>query len=132
MFVIGFKSYLAKKRILVKIFDFDAMLTIIKDQECLEIEIASADFSAECNYYEAIEYCKEMGEGWRLPTEFELVAMYEQLHKSGSGNFVENGYYWSSKHSAERARVRCFNSNIHVDYISLIEEPALARAVKNR
>lgn len=44
------------------------------------------------NWYEAVEVCKILGKGWRLPTIKELTMIYE--HKK-SFKFYNN-YYWSS------------------------------------
>jgi len=43
----------------------------------------------------AVASCRRMGDGWRLPTKEELMAMYTQLHAQGRGGF-QNAWYWSS------------------------------------
>lgn len=57
------------------------------------IEICNADLSGEYTWFEAIEICKLLGEGWRLPEDAdtiesicELVEMY--------------GHYWTAETSA--------------------------------
>ncbi|MFM7661671.1 MAG: hypothetical protein ACKO6A_03325, partial [Bacteroidota bacterium] len=52
-----------------------------------ELQVANQDFSDQMSWDEAKRACIELGSGWRLPTKEELVAMYEQLHKEGQGNF---------------------------------------------
>jgi cell division protein FtsB len=42
---------------------------------------------------EAIKACKNLGYGWRLPTEDELNVLYENKDKIGG---FTNNYYWSS------------------------------------
>ena len=47
------------------------------------------------NWDDAMAACQGLGNGWRLPSKDELLAIYEQLHKQGKGNF-KNAWYWSS------------------------------------
>ena len=42
---------------------------------------------------EAVEYCKSIGEGWRLPTTQELWYIYEDKNLRKEFN---DAYYWSS------------------------------------
>jgi len=44
---------------------------------------------------DAMNACRSLGGGWRLPTKEELKGMYEFLHRKGKGNF-QNAWYWSS------------------------------------
>jgi hypothetical protein len=47
--------------------------------------------SEELNWEEAKKWCKEQGEGWRLPTILELLqAYYDDIEGFGTG------YHWSS------------------------------------
>ena len=59
------------------------------------IQVAKEDFPSIMGPNEAMWACEGLGNGWRLPTKEELVAMYEQLHKQGKGHF-KNESYWSS------------------------------------
>ena len=45
------------------------------------------------NWREAVEVCKKLGKGWRLPTKDELNFLYENKEKIGG---FANLYYWSS------------------------------------
>jgi hypothetical protein len=45
------------------------------------------------NWHEAVEVCKKLGKGWRLPTKDELNFLYE--NKEEIGGFAVN-FYWSS------------------------------------
>ncbi|MBM3411325.1 MAG: DUF1566 domain-containing protein [Bacteroidetes bacterium] len=60
-----------------------------------KIQVAEKDFSDRMNWKDAMSACAGLGNGWRLPIKDELVAMYEQLHMQGKGNF-QHAYYWSS------------------------------------
>jgi len=44
----------------------------------------------------AVEACRFMGNGWRLPNEAELRAVQKQLHQEGAGGFTET-WYWTDK-----------------------------------
>ena len=59
------------------------------------LQVADNDFEEEMTWEQAIEACKNLGDGWRLPTISELEIMYKKLHKKGSGNFKDD-WYWSS------------------------------------
>lgn len=71
------------------------MLTIEHPLTGAKLQVANQDFSDEMTWDEGKNACSELGIGWRLPTKEELKAMYEQLHKSGRGNFQRSSY-WSS------------------------------------
>jgi hypothetical protein len=45
------------------------------------------------NWQEAIEACKKLGRGWRLPIKDELDMFYENREEIGG---FANIYYWSS------------------------------------
>ena len=57
------------------------------------IEVAQNDFPKSMNWYDAVKACSDLGNGWRLPTEYELNLMY--LNKDKIGGFA-NVFYWSS------------------------------------
>ena len=50
----------------------------------------------EMKWFEAKKACKNLGEGWRLPTRDELTLLHEQLHWEKIGEFW-NVKYWSSE-----------------------------------
>ena len=60
------------------------------------IQVAKEDFPDKMNWYDAMSACQNLGPGWRLPSKYELEAMYEQLHLKGKGNFRTDRFYWSS------------------------------------
>ncbi len=45
-------------------------------------------------WHDAMKFCQNKKNGWRLPTLVELKAMYEDVHTQGKGNF-KNEWYWS-------------------------------------
>ena len=59
------------------------------------IQVGLNDFEKEMNWDEASQACKDIGNGWRLPTKLELEVMYKELYKKGVGNFKVSDY-WSS------------------------------------
>jgi len=60
------------------------------------IEVAKEDSPEQLNWDDAMSACQNLGNGWRLPNIDELMAIYEQLHTKGKGNFRTNVWYWSS------------------------------------
>lgn len=52
--------------------------------------IAPISHDQHLNWYDAVEYCKSLGDDWRLPTTDELVTIFE------SDNDFEKKYYWAS------------------------------------
>jgi hypothetical protein len=75
--------------------DSIVILTIKNPETGKTIEIYENDFDTTLGWEEAHTKCKELGEGWRLPTLIELDAIYEELHEKGKGNFKRLDY-WSS------------------------------------
>jgi len=61
----------------------------------LVFEIYPEDAPNRMSWYDGVEYCKNLGNGWRLPTKEELNLMYIELCKKGLGGF-DSDYYWSS------------------------------------
>ena len=48
------------------------------------------------NWYEAVEVCKKLGPGWRLPTKDELNMLYK--NKEEIGGFASTSYWSSSEY----------------------------------
>lgn len=59
-------------------------------KENIHFELYSEDAPKEMNWYEAINYCKSLGEGWRLPTITEMFYIYENKF------ITKQKCYWSS------------------------------------
>ncbi|MFM8319143.1 MAG: DUF1566 domain-containing protein [Bacteroidota bacterium] len=60
------------------------------------IVVADEDLPTRVDWKEAQTMCGQLGNGWRLPSNDELDAMYNQLHLQGQGNFYPLGY-WSNQ-----------------------------------
>jgi hypothetical protein len=58
-----------------------------------KVEVYDKDLG-QISYNEAVEKCKNLGDGWRLPNAHELLSMVIQLKDKGKGNFYP-GMYWS-------------------------------------
>jgi hypothetical protein len=67
-----------------------------------KMQIANRDFHS-ISLKEANSACQELGDGWRLPTIYELEAIYQQLAKIGKGGFKTSleSSYWSSNQDGE-------------------------------
>jgi len=63
-----------------------------------QIQVAENDFPHGMGWNNAMSACAGLGNGWRLPTKEELLAMHNQLHKQGRGNFKNEWYYSSSQY----------------------------------
>jgi len=60
------------------------------------IQVAKNDFENEMDWHNALQACKELGNGWRLPTQPEQEVIYKELYLKGKGNFKKKSY-WSNK-----------------------------------
>lgn len=67
------------------------MKTIILKQT-LKFKVYPEDLGVH-NWEDANKVCKDLGDGWRLPTREELHLMW--LNRESVGNFADYGY-WSS------------------------------------
>ena len=106
------------------------MLTIEHPSTGAKLEVANQDLD-EMNWEQAKRACNDLGDGWRLPTEIELEAMHEQLHKKGKGNFNTDGYYWSiSGGSGSYAWYFDFNYGGAYNEFDLKYHPLSVRAVR--
>jgi hypothetical protein len=82
------------------------------------IEVAKKDFPKPMNWGAAKKACKNLGNGWRLPSIEELTAIDEQLYQKGKGKFSESPYWSSSVYHADDICIYMFsygpnNSNKH-------------------
>ncbi len=78
-------------------------------------------------WYEAIEYAKSLGDGWRLPTRGELIDAYD----SGVRGFMKD-YYWSSNTYAQNTStawyiifdvgVVIYDAKTHNNYVRCVRE----------
>lgn len=58
-----------------------------------DLQIAQHDFPEPLKWKDGIKACKELGDGWRLPTKDELNTLYKNKKKIGG---FDGGEYWSS------------------------------------
>jgi hypothetical protein len=56
------------------------------------IAVAENDFENKMYFNQAVNSCNNLGIGWRLPKQYELDLIYNQLHKLGKGNFKKTSY----------------------------------------
>jgi len=68
------------------------------------------------SWQEAVDYCKALGKGWRLPTRVELIDAYD----SKVDGFETDDYYWSSTTSVFNTEnawiVDCYNGYVNYYY----------------
>ena len=77
-----------------------------------KFEVYHKDVDLKLDHYDAIESCKELGDGWRLPTRKELLEMYD--HKEEL--VLKDDVYWSStEYGTSDAFGFGFNDG-HADY----------------
>ena len=74
----------------------------------VEFEVYPTDAPEILTWQEAINYCKKLGEGWRLPSKEELSFMYLE-HKKGLGGFIEGIYVSSSEYNRSNIWFQYFN-----------------------
>jgi len=93
--------------------------------------VAIKDFKIPMTWPQAVQACKDLGNGWRLPNIDELEAIYHQLHKKKIGDF-KNKWYWSSTphsdQSIPNAWVFKFDQGISNGYTPH-DSPQLVRAI---
>ena len=77
------------------------MLEITNPINGERLQVAENDFEGQITWQEAIDACKNLENGWRLPTVSELEIMYTVLYCNGSGNFKCSGY-WSSEINGDK------------------------------
>ena len=62
------------------------------------LEVAQNDFPKTMIWNDAVKSCCDLGNGWKLPTKYELNLMY--LNKDKIGDVANKGY-WSSSEGAK-------------------------------
>lgn len=62
----------------------------------ITIQIAENDFDTQYDWTTALSMCQALGEGWRLPTIFEIEQIFENAEIFGFANY---GFwtYWTSE-----------------------------------
>ncbi len=62
------------------------------------LEVAEHDFPRQMTWEEANNACNSLGDGWRLPTEDELILIFQ--NKRDVGAFDDKQWLWSSTEDA--------------------------------
>lgn len=75
--------------------------------------VAQFDFPNNMNLEDAKKACKNLGDGWRLPTEAELNLIFKERKELNNSNFEFEKYYWCSdtvfvESHYDRAAMRTF------------------------
>ena len=70
------------------------------------LEVMTEDLG-DMNWDEAKKACKNLGDGWRLPTKDELNLLYENKEKIGG--FAVNYYWTSAEYDLYNAWLQNFN-----------------------
>ena len=91
------------------------------------IEIAQFDLPTTVTWYNAKRECKELGNGWRLPTKEELDKLYN--NKDLIGNFVNTNYWSSTEYNSSYIWMQVFTHGFIA--ITLKEGYINSRAVKS-
>ena len=73
----------------------DIRMEKITDSKGREIIVAPFD-SGKLSWKEALSFCKEQGDNWRLPTIEELTLIYNNRQKNNLNDF-DKDIYWSSE-----------------------------------
>ena len=71
----------------------DAKKIIGKPIKIGNLLVAQNDFPIMMRWSDAKSACADLGDGWRLPTKYELNILYENKDKIGG---FKTYYYWSS------------------------------------
>lgn len=79
------------------------------------IEVYPEDAPAPLSWHDAINWCANLGEGWRLPTKDELDVLYGKRDEIGGFAY---SYYWSSsEYGSSIAWLQSFlDGNRNYDY----------------
>lgn len=74
------------------------MLEIVNPANGEKIQIADSDLDNHLNWQMAVNECKKLGNGWRLPTieEIKLIP-YNEMAKNDSLRVLSNSYWTSSE-----------------------------------
>ena len=92
------------------------------------LEVAENDFPKKMIWNDAVKACSDLGNGWRLPTKYELNFMY--LNKDKIGGFADRNYWSSTEHLDYSAWWQYFyNGYQYYDYRK--DYDATVRAVRS-
>ena len=84
-------------------FAQDAKEIIGKPVKIGKLLVAQNDFPRELNWINAGKACRALGNGWRLPTKYELQILFENIDKIGGFSVGEYCYWSSAEYSSAEA-----------------------------
>ncbi len=84
----------------------------------------------EMDWYEAKKACKELGDGWRLPTIKELELIYKKRKKIDKLD-LDIYHYWSSTNSTFDGWAMSFNNFLELSLDQDKTSAFYVRAVRN-
>lgn len=93
------KDTINSNPIIGKTFKLDGLEIAEKDLPRQQITYYDKPDVMDWSWDQADKACKALGDGWRLPTKWELNRMYINADKIGSFNFDK--WYWSSTYYIE-------------------------------
>ena len=79
---------------------------IVIKPEFEAFEVYPKDLEGLFNWTEAKKACKDLGEGWRLPTKEEL----NEIYKNRDGGFADSNYWSSTEADNGNAWFQYFDS----------------------
>jgi hypothetical protein len=93
------------------------------NDEYVDCDISSPNEEENLTYSDACDFCKNKGEGWRLPTKEELMKIYNNrlaIEENGSTRFKYKDYWSSSKRNNYESyvvnfstgKIDCYSKNI--------------------
>ena len=94
------------------------------------LEVMKEDLS-NMKWKKAINACKKLGDGWRLPTMKELEEIYKYKDEIGGFETSENGHYWSSTEKSDITAWTFYMVTGNAPNIVNKEEKCYVRAVRN-
>ena len=105
----------------------DAKKIIGKPIKIGNLLVAQNDFPIMMRWSDAKSACADLGDGWRLPTKYELNILYENKDKIGGfknmfGGFARAFYWSSTEFDSNYAWNQDFNFGYQFGYYSRNDE----------
>ena len=91
-------------------FAQNAQAIIGKPYRIGNLEIAQFDFAKYMYKNQAINACRGLGSGWRLPTKSEMNILYRNKYKIKMGGYSYN-FYWGDNEDNDYPSIRQNFSN---------------------